>query len=348
MSETNQGENGKVFISYSRRDKAFVQKLNDALDNAGVHAWVDWEGIELASDWMATITNAIQGSDAFLFVISPDSVKSKICADELEIALKLNKKLIPVLYREPTRDLPLHERLAATNWVYLRKKDDFDATIPKLVQSINTDLDWVRQHTRMLERALEWERKGRNKSSLLAGSNLEEAERWMTEAAAKPNRQVVDTQVEYIRSSRQAAVRRQRSLLVGVSVALVISILLSFVAVFQADRAKQSEANAIANQHIAATQKAVAENNANIAATQKAIAIENENNAKAAANLANAQRSAALAQIYQSRAGELDTSILLAIDSYQRMESFLAEDLIRAELRNRPAMSSRILRINIL
>ena len=331
MSETNQGENGKVFISYSRRDKAFVQKLNDALDNAGVHAWVDWEGIELASDWMATITNAIQGSDAFLFVISPDSVKSKVCADELEIALKLNKKLIPVLYREPTRDLPLHERLAATNWVYLRKKDDFDATIPKLVQSINTDLDWVRQHTRMLERALEWERKGRNKSSLLAGSDLEEAERWMTEAAAKPNRQVVEIQVEYIRSSRQAAVRRQRSLLVGVSVALVISILLSFVAVFQADRAKQSEANAIANQHIAATQKAVAENNANIAATQKAIAIENENNAKAAANLANAQRSAALAQIYQSRAGELDTSILLAIDSYQRMESFLAEDLIRAD-----------------
>jgi hypothetical protein len=83
MVEATQGANGRVFISYSRKDKAFVQKLNDALDTAGVQAWVDWEGIELASDWMATITSAIQGTDAFLFVISPDSLKSMVCTDEL-------------------------------------------------------------------------------------------------------------------------------------------------------------------------------------------------------------------------------------------------------------------------
>jgi len=331
MSETNQGENGKVFISYSRKDKAFVQKLNDALDNAGVQAWVDWEGIELASDWMATITNAIQGGDAFLFVISPDSLKSKVCTDELEMGLKLNKKLIPILYREPDKDSSMHEKLSATNWVYLRKQDDFDETIPKLVQSINTDLDWVRQHTRLLERAIEWEKKNKNNSSLLAGSDLDEAERWMTEAAAKPNRQVVAIQAEYIRSSRQVALRRQRSLLVGVSVALVISILLSFVAVFQANRAKLSEATAVANEHIAATQKSVAVENANIAATQKAIAEERQKEAEEKTNLANAQRSAALSQIYQGRAGELDTSILLAVDSYQRNESLLAENLIRID-----------------
>ncbi|HLO32031.1 MAG TPA: toll/interleukin-1 receptor domain-containing protein [Anaerolineales bacterium] len=50
MADTAQGANGSVFISYSRKDKAFVQELNDALDTAGVNAWVDWEEIELASD----------------------------------------------------------------------------------------------------------------------------------------------------------------------------------------------------------------------------------------------------------------------------------------------------------
>lgn len=331
MVVTKTGENGKVFISYSRKDKAFVQKLNDALDNAGVNAWVDWEGIELASDWMATITAAIQGSDAFLFVISPDSLASKVCAEELELGLKLNKKLIPILYREPEKGTAMHEKLAATNWVYLRKKDDFDATLPKLVESINTDLDWVRQHTRLLERAIEWEKKNRNSSSLLSGSNLDEAEKWMTDAAAKPNRQVVPLQAEFIRSSRQMALRRQRGLLVGVSVALVISIFLSFVAVFQANRARISEATAVANANQAATQKAIAEENANIAATQKAIADEKRLEAEEKTNLANAQRSAALSQIFQSRPGQLDTSILLALDSYQRNKSFLAEDLIRAD-----------------
>ena len=331
MTDNNQGANGKVFISYSRKDKAFVQKLNDALDQSGVNAWVDWEGIELASDWMATITAAIQGSDAFLFVISPDSLASKICAEELELGLQLNKKLIPILYREPEKGMAMHEKLAATNWVYLRKKDDFDATLPKLVESINTDLDWVRQHTRLLERGIEWEAKKKNGSSLLSGSDLEEAEKWMSEAAAKPNRQVVPLQAEFIRTSRQAALRRQRSLLVGVSIALVISIFLSFLAVFQANRARISEATAVANANQAATQKAIAEENANIAATQKAIADEKRLEAEEKTNLANAQRSAALSQIYQSRPGQLDTSILLALDSYQRNQSFLAEDLIRAD-----------------
>src|SRR5512134_1618324 len=139
MAETTQGANGKVFISYSRKDKPFVQKLNDALDKAGVQAWVDWEGIELASDWMATISTAIQGNDAFLFVISPDSLKSKVCTDELELGIKLNKKLIPILYRQPTKTSRMHEKIASTNWVYLRDQDNFDETIPKLVQSINTD-----------------------------------------------------------------------------------------------------------------------------------------------------------------------------------------------------------------
>jgi hypothetical protein len=113
MAETTQATNGRVFISYSRKDKAFVEKLNDALDRAGVQAWVDWKGIELASDWMATISDAIQSTDAFLFVISPDSLQSRICSDELELGLKLNKKLIPILYREPVKGTQMHEKLSA-------------------------------------------------------------------------------------------------------------------------------------------------------------------------------------------------------------------------------------------
>ena len=236
MAETPQG-NGKVFVSYSRRDKAFVKKLNDALDNAGVQAWVDWEGIELASDWMATITAAIQGSDAFLFVISPDSLKSKVCAEELALGLQFNKKLIPVLYREPEPGTPMHEKLAATNWVYLRKQDNFDETIPRLVDSVNTDLEWVRQHTRLLERALEWEKKSRNNSFLLVGTDLEEAEHWMSAAAVKPNRQVLPLHADYIHASRQREIRRQRSLLFGVSLALVISIVLGVLALFARNEA---------------------------------------------------------------------------------------------------------------
>ena len=85
-----------VFISYSRKDIEFVRKLNDSLDSSEIEAWVDWEGIPPSSDWMEEIARAIQGGDAFLFVISPDSLASKVCGEELELGIQYNKKLIPI------------------------------------------------------------------------------------------------------------------------------------------------------------------------------------------------------------------------------------------------------------
>ncbi len=311
-----------VFISYSRKNKKFAQKLNDSLDSSGIEAWVDWEGIPLSSDWMDEITRAIEGADAFLFIISPDSLASEVCAEELELSLKYNKKLIPILHIEPEKGSTMHEALAATNWVYMREQDDYDATLPGLIESIHTDLGWVRQHTRLLKRAKEWESKNKNSSFLLQGSDLNEAETWMVDAANQESRVVVPLQGEFIQTSRQAATRRQRNLLIGVSLALLVSIGLAIFALFQrgialeqTELAQENEAIAVANEHARATQQVIAEEN-------EAQAIQNE-------IVAKAQRAAAEARIYQTQAGELDTSTLLAIDSWQREPSFLAEDILR-------------------
>jgi len=320
--QDQQNAASSVFISYSRKDKEFVRKLNDSLDSSGVDAWVDWEGIPLSSDWMDEITRAIESGDAFLFVISPDSLASKVCMDELELGLKYNKKLIPILYRDPEKGTTIHEKLAATNWVYLREHDSYEATIPKLIESIQTDLGWVRQHTRLLQRATEWDRKDRNNSFLLQGADLEDAERWMTEAAAQPNREVFSLQAEYISAGRTAAIKRQRNVLIGISLALVVSVVLAIFALFsrseavrQETIAKENAAIAISKEEARATQQAIAQEN-------EALAIQNE-------TIAKARYSAAEARIYQNQAGELDLSTLLAIDSWERSPSFLAEDILR-------------------
>ena len=327
---TNQAETtSSVFISYSRRNKDFAAKLNDSLDNSGVAAWVDWEGIPLSSDWMDEITRAIEGADAFLFIITPDSLASEVCTQELELGLKYNKKLVPILHIEPEKGSTMHEALSSTNWVYMRERDDFDATLPALIDTIQTDLGWVRQHTRILQRAKEWEGKDKDNSFLLQGSELDEAESWMVQASAQDGREIVPLQGEYIQSSRLAATKRQRNLLIGVSLALVVSVGMAILALF-------SRNTAITNEHARATQQVIAQENEAIAiqneharATQQVIAEENEAKAIENATLAQAQRAAAEARIYQSEAGELDLSTLLAIDSWQRAPSFLAEDILR-------------------
>ncbi len=317
----------KIFISYSRKNKAFVRKLNDAIDAAGIDAWVDWEGIPLSSDWMAEITAAIEAGDAFVFVITPDSLKSKVCIDELELGIKHNKRIIPVLYLEPEKGQKMHPKLASTNWVYMRpKKDDFSDTVPKLVEAIQTDLGWVQQHTRLLQRASEWVQKKNNKSFLLQGTDLDDGEHWMTEATATADRQITPLQAEYISNSRKIAVQRQRNLTIGVGAALVLSIFMGIYAFSQRAVAMENEqkavsngATAVANEHARATQQVIAEEN-------KKIADENARKAKA-------QRSAATAKIYQDKAGELDISTLLAVDAYQQLPDLLeAENILRQNI----------------
>lgn len=325
-----------VFISYSRKDKEFVRRLNDSLDASEIEAWVDWEGIPPSSDWMDEITRAIEGSDAFLFVISPDSLASKVCGEELELGIKYNKKLVPILLRDPAPGTTMHEKLSSHNWVYLREHDDYEAGIARVLESVNVDLDWIRQHTRLLQRAREWESKDQNSSFLLQGADLDEAERWRSEAASDSNRKVVPLQTEYIDASRKTATKRQRNLLIGVSLAFVVSVFLAIYAVFQSNEANKNaiaaennRSTAVANENLAATAQAVAETNEKQAKTNETRAIENENTAKA-------QRSAAEAQIYQGRTGELFTSTLLAIDSWEREQTFQAEDILRQNISQMP------------
>ena len=58
-----------AFISYSRRDKAFVQKLEQALVSLDHEIWVDWEDIPPTANWWREIQAGIDAADNFIFVI---------------------------------------------------------------------------------------------------------------------------------------------------------------------------------------------------------------------------------------------------------------------------------------
>src|SRR5688500_14414786 len=86
-----------VFISYSRRDTEFVKRLYAGLERHGRTSWVDWEGIPPSAKWMDPLRAAIESSNAFIFVLTPASVASEICAAELEHAAENNKRIVPVV-----------------------------------------------------------------------------------------------------------------------------------------------------------------------------------------------------------------------------------------------------------
>ena len=110
-----------------------------------------------------------------MFVISPDSVASAECANELARAIELGKRLVPVLLR-PVEAIP--GGLAETQYIDATSLDA-EVTAIHVGQAIDTDHDWVREHTQWLARALRWQAHGRQKGYLLRGNELRNAEAWL-------------------------------------------------------------------------------------------------------------------------------------------------------------------------
>ena len=197
-----------VFISYSRRDEEFVERLRETLADNGKDVWVDREDIGPAVEWRREIELGIEGADIFTFVITPDALRSEPCRRELEHAVSTQKRIVPLLRHEPD-GLPVPEQLANRNFIYFRTDEEFAPGSAALLAAIDNIPEWVREHTRLLERAEEWEHSGHDRGALLRGGDLREAEAWLVEQAAHEELQPTPLQTEYILASRRAATRRQ-------------------------------------------------------------------------------------------------------------------------------------------
>jgi WD40 repeat protein len=199
---TVDGDN-RLFISYSRRDAPIVRALYDGLSERGIGVWVDWEDIPPSAEWWTTIRRAIDGADAFAFVISPDSIASPVCGDELAHAIAAGKRLIPLLHRHASDGQQVPDSLARLNWIFARNDDSLPAALDRFVEALTTDLELLRTHARLLVRAREWEASGRDASSLLRGGDLDTALQWLS-AVSVSGPMPTELHRDYLVSSQQA------------------------------------------------------------------------------------------------------------------------------------------------
>lgn len=266
-----------VMLSYSRKDKPFVQRLEQALSQSGREVWIDWQDIAPTVDWWAEIKAGIEAAHTFVFIMTPNSIRSEICRQEIDHAVNNGKRLVPVLYEEitdPADVARVHPALNKHNWIYMRETDNFQEGFKTLVKALETDMTHAQAHTRLLVRAREWEENGGGSSRLLRGDDLVAAEAWLT-AGLNKSPEPTALQAKYIAQSRKIANRNRQGLMAA---ALVTMFLLSLLSLFGLDRSTVAASEA-AN---AQTQAANAQEQAAIAKTQEAAAIKNLETAQAA------------------------------------------------------------------
>jgi hypothetical protein len=88
-----------VFISYSRDDLAFADQLDASLKLTGFGVTIDRFDISGGEEWRNRLGALIRDADTVVFVLSPSSARSEMCAWEVAEAVQLGKRIIPVLCR---------------------------------------------------------------------------------------------------------------------------------------------------------------------------------------------------------------------------------------------------------
>ena len=327
-----------IFVSYSRKDIDFADKIVQALAENSLDTWIDWKSIPKGEYWEQEIYRGIEEAEAFLFLISPDSISSQMCNKEIAHAVENNKRILPIVVRNAEvinflNEIP-REEISQRNWIFCRDgQDNFNEAIAQVHKTIQTDYEWLKYHTKLLVQALDWERSNHENSFLLHGKELQHAELQLaTNSSKEPN--PTDLQREYVLKSRQAA-DRQRRLTTSIAFAGIIALAaLATYGFIQAGRANNNAEAAQTNAMMANDQAATAQAASTFAVAQQATAQANAEDARKQANIAFARQLAVQAQsIFLSGDDSRQmVSVLLAIQSMKIFPNQDAAEILQNNL----------------
>jgi hypothetical protein len=124
-----------LFISYSHKDKAFVDRLAIQLVRRNVNVWLDrWE-LSVGDSLIERVQDAVDGASALLVILSSASVSSEWCKKELSAGLlrELEERrvvVMPVMLEEC--DVPVFAR----GKMFADFRSDFDVGLTAVVEGI--------------------------------------------------------------------------------------------------------------------------------------------------------------------------------------------------------------------
>jgi formylglycine-generating enzyme required for sulfatase activity len=227
--EANQSR-AKVFISYSRKDMAFADRLEAALKARGFDPLIDRTDIYAFEEWWKRIEALIGRADTVVFVLSPDAVRpNSVALKEVGYAASLNKRFAPVLFRLLEAE-SAPEELAKLNFIFFDDPTRFETSADQLADALQTDIGWIREHTQYGEAERRWSAAGRPSGLLLQTPMLEVAEHWIVSrprGAPEPTKEIQAFVAESRRGTRAA--QRLRWLVTVSMFTLLLGIILGLV-----------------------------------------------------------------------------------------------------------------------
>jgi hypothetical protein len=125
------GSKARIFISYSRKDMAFADRLEAALKARGFEPLIDRSEIYAFEDWWKRIQALIGRADTVVFVLSPDAVSSVVALKEVVYAASLHKRFAPIVCKR-VEDGTVPDALRRLNFIFFDDPECFEASADTL------------------------------------------------------------------------------------------------------------------------------------------------------------------------------------------------------------------------
>ena len=125
----------RVFVSYASAELVRVRGLVATLERAGVSAWIDRAGIPGGANYGPEIVAAIRNSRAVLLCCSVAAFASRNVRQEVALAWKLERPVLPLLLQPAAVPDDLAYWLEAAQWIEVldRAEDDW---LPEVLRAL--------------------------------------------------------------------------------------------------------------------------------------------------------------------------------------------------------------------
>src|SRR5438105_13867638 len=140
--------------------------------------------------------------------VSPNSLASTVVCWEIEQVRLYGKRLAPVVIGD-VDVLTVPPEISRINYIFFTDDVLFDQYVDDLAHALNTNLAWLREHTRLGELARRWIERGKPNDGLLRGREADDAAAWASRhpREAPP---ITEAQQQFLAASRTAVARQAR------------------------------------------------------------------------------------------------------------------------------------------
>lgn len=129
-----EGDGSYIFVSYSHKDSAKVLPLIEVLHERGFRVWYD-AGIQAGTEWPEYIEEHLTNASVLLAFMTPNTIESKNCRNEINFAVDLEKEIL-VVYLEDTQLLKgMKLQLNSTQSMFRKNHPSNESFVRELVNA---------------------------------------------------------------------------------------------------------------------------------------------------------------------------------------------------------------------